>query len=119
MEADSYELVKSINSANAPGSVMHDPSVPVTRHKRTYEYISYKDALENLSKPSERHLNEKKFLDLNDEENRAFLVDFQLQLDQFISRDLTKYIKFRGRKHKSFTAWVLLVDNCMPFGVDA
>ncbi|KAG8183625.1 hypothetical protein JTE90_025175 [Oedothorax gibbosus] len=50
---------------------------------RTYEYVTYEEALKNLELSSENHLNEKKFMDFNDYRTTDFDDEFTEALQPF------------------------------------
>ncbi len=90
----------------------------INKHTRKYEYITYKCAVENLSKSSEHHLNEKKFLDKNDKETQFFIDEIQKEITKHIPLSSIKNIKLRGRKDKSFTVWLLLSEDSEQLKID-
>lgn len=113
-----YSENRTLDAQNLPRTTSDKSPVVINKHTREYEYITYKCAVENLSKSSERHLNEKKFLDKNDKETQLFIDEIQKEIIKHIPLSSVEDIKLRGRKDKSFTAWLLLHKDSEPFKID-
>ncbi len=82
-----------------------------TKHTRKYEYITYKQALENFTQSSEENKNTGYFLDQKDPETKVFINKVKERIEKEVTNGTIGNIKLRGRKARAFTAWVLLKDN--------
>ncbi|MDG7055694.1 MAG: hypothetical protein LJD31_04160 [Wolbachia endosymbiont of Menacanthus eurysternus] len=91
---------------------------PHTNKTREYKYVTYKKALENLRKPSESHLNDKYFLDENDEQTKKFIDSIREEISHYAVDNSIEGVKLRGRKEKSFAAWVYLKEDKKELRID-
>ncbi|GFU12513.1 uncharacterized protein NPIL_661241 [Nephila pilipes] len=109
-DRDSYEIVEPFLYIPSR-SVDFQRQDPVDRHTRRYEYIPYERALVNLDFPSPIHLNEKKFLDKSDNLTQEFIDIIEDEISEYLTSGNIEDVRLRGRKAKSFTAWVSLKDG--------
>lgn len=117
MHSNSFEEVNvNVQQSFAPSSA--GSRSPHTNKTRKYKYITYKEALENLRKSSESHLNDKCFLDKNDEQTKKFIDCIRKEITHYAVDNSIEDVKLRGRKEKSFAAWVYLKEDKRELRID-
>ncbi|GFY39158.1 uncharacterized protein TNIN_17091 [Trichonephila inaurata madagascariensis] len=106
-ERNSFEIVNAFVYQN----------INVT-YNRECEYISYEKALADLKDPSPIHLNQKKFLDKSDNPSKEFIDIVKEEIKDYFTIGHIKDIDLRGRKQKSFTAWMSLRKGKATLEID-
>ncbi|GFY62954.1 uncharacterized protein TNIN_487491 [Trichonephila inaurata madagascariensis] len=106
-ERNSFEIVNAFVYQN----------INVT-YNRECEYISYEKALADLKDPSPIHLNQKKFLDKSDNTSKEFIDIVKREIKDCFTIGHIKDIDLRGRKQKSFTAWMSLRNGKATLEID-
>lgn len=111
---NTQELTKCSNNnevvlpmSNTQGSA----KVCNTIHTRKYEYITYEQALRNFTQFPECNKNMGRFLNQEDSKTTQFINKVQERIKKQVTNSVIDKIKLRGRKARSFTAWILLKDN--------
>ncbi|GFS44251.1 uncharacterized protein TNIN_307081 [Trichonephila inaurata madagascariensis] len=112
---NSYETVEPFSYIPRSNVQREDP---VDRYTRSYEYISYESALVNLDNHFPIHLNEKKFLDTDDNLTKEFNDIITEEISEYLTSGSIFEVRLRGRKTKSFTAWVSLEDGEGSWEID-
>lgn len=74
-------------------------------------YITYEQALRNFAQFPECNKNTGYFLNQKDLKTKELINKVQERIEKEITNGVVEHIKLRGRKARSFTAWVLLKDN--------
>ncbi|GFR11603.1 uncharacterized protein TNCT_467071 [Trichonephila clavata] len=87
-------------------------------YHRECEYISYERALGDLKNPSPIHLNHKKFFDKSDNPSKEFIDIVQREIKDYFTVGRIQNIDLRGRKEKSFTAWISVISGKATLEID-
>ncbi|GFQ70440.1 uncharacterized protein TNCT_350951 [Trichonephila clavata] len=84
----------------------------------TSHFVSFERAVDDLENPSPVHLNQKKFLDQSDYFTKRFIDIVEKEIEDFLTDGSIENIDLRGRKEKSFTAWISLLNGRGTLEID-
>ncbi|GFT00641.1 hypothetical protein TNCV_141861 [Trichonephila clavipes] len=87
-------------------------------YNRISDYVSFERALDDLENPSPVHLNQKKFLDKTDYFTERFIRIVEEEIKDYLTDGCIENIDLRGRKEKSFTAWISLTKGRGTLEID-
>ncbi|GFR31664.1 hypothetical protein TNCT_480501 [Trichonephila clavata] len=84
----------------------------------TSHFVSFERAVDDLKNPSPVHLNQKKFLDQSDYFTKRFIDIVEEEIEDHLTDGSIENIDLRGRKEKSFTAWISLLNGRGTLEID-